>query len=232
MTILVDIDGVLACNNVPQLLALYVKSLKLPISDEQLAQVKTKEVFHLLPEVQAYIENVGLGRYQSQLARLQWHPGYVMQCLLIRGASEGVKYLAGKADELGYCTARMISFHDEWNRDLARATHMWLRKQQLPNSDQVLFCDGFKAKLMAIVTYLREHSGAHVLLIDDSANDLLLAYTQLDVNDQHILQNGLTLVAFGYDESVDHPVQVVPLADWTRVGDLEKEFDHALVGKE
>lgn len=227
VTVLVDIDGVLAKHNTRCLLSTYAKNLKLSIPDEQLADVHTREAFHLLPQVQEYIAGVGRDHYQKQLARLEWHPRYVEQCLVIRDALAGVQYLATQASDLGYCTARVISFHERWNRDLALATHLWLTKQGFPNARQVLFCDGFRAKLEAVAAHLREQQDAYIMLIDDSADKLLRAYEQLTEADQCLLRERFTLVGFWFEEDVDHPLHTVPLADWERVQQLEKEFNYA-----
>jgi hypothetical protein len=227
---LIDVDGVLAKCNVPCLLSTYNRMLKLDIPGEQLEMLSLK-AFHRLPQVQAYQEKVGQERYTRQLAILEWHPEYVVQNLMIRDALAGVHYLAELADDLGYCTARVITFHDQWNADLARMTHLWLDKWHFPNHNQVMFCDGYIGKLVAIAGYLKEEPGARVVLIDDSADMLLHAYDQLSATDQQVLRR-LTLVGFGYDEDeeapVDHPLRALPLLNWHNVFHLEKEFSHEL----
>jgi hypothetical protein len=161
--ILADIDGVLAINNMSTLFQLFNRVLKLEITEEQLALVHTEEAFDQLPQVQQYQDSVGREYYLRQIARLNWHPHYIFALNVIKGAPQGVRYLAQHVSDLGYCTARVINFHEQWNEHLARVTRMWLKKHAVPCEHQVIFCDGIKAKLETIARRIRKE-GCQVLL--------------------------------------------------------------------
>jgi hypothetical protein len=67
-------------------------------------------------------------------------------------------------------------------------------------------------------------------LIDDNVEKLLLVFCELPQEEQHLLRNSLTLVAFGYEACPDGcPLPVIPFPDWSEVINLtiEKEFDYA-----
>lgn len=233
--ILVDIDGVLSrdCNEL--LMALYNVHLCLGIDVVQLKGLSLTE-FHALPESLAHREQVGAERYRFQTEMLRFDPRHIARCHVIDGAVEAVQELATMiADtEIGYCTARYIPFHERWNDDLARTTENWLKSQGFPCTDQIVFCNGVRAKLEAIVAHLREQPDGQVMLIDDSVDLLLNAYQELSGDDQELLIQGLVLVAFGYDGGNPHPVRIVPLVDWSDIHTIlplirEKEKDYAFV---
>ena len=228
--VLIDIDGVLALDNIPHLASMYNRLLKLGITEEHLQTVETCDAFGNLPQVQTHIDEVGLDRYQRQLARMQWHPLYVHQLKVMDGAVPGVRYLAQRVghDALSYCTARVINFNDAWNEHLARVTHIWLKEHDFPAADQVIFCDGIAAKLSYIVASIQREEQP-VLLIDDSAEKLLLAFMSLSKEEQSVLRNNLTIAAFSYEECPDGcPLPVIPFPDWSEVINLavEKEFSY------
>lgn len=228
-TILVDIDGVLARHNTRSLFRIYNKILSLGIPDDVFIRVRTREAFDALPEAQVHLARVGVRRYQYQLDALEWHPHYVFENKVIDGAANGVRYLAERSGTLKYCTARVINFDEQWNMHLARITHIWLQNNGFPYHDQVLFCDGIPAKLTAIAAMMRNREQS-VLLIDDSAKNLIEAFKGLSQDDQDILREYLTLAAFGYDEcDGNYPIPVIPFPGWNEVHNLavEKEFDYA-----
>lgn len=221
-TILVDLDGVIAKRNLPRLLATYNDVLKLAIPTEQLVQVKSLEAFHALPQARAHAEKVGSVRYSSQLELLRFHPYYIASCLPVDGALQGVRYLLRRCDVLGYCTARVINFHTQWNADVARSTWIWLKNSGFPNDNQLLFCDGPRAKLTTIIALIREQE-RHVLLIDDSLYPLLNAFDGLSGEDRCLLSENLVLAAFGYDYNecdVDSTLPVIPFPSWAEAHNL------------
>lgn len=227
-TILVDIDGVIAQHNIPALLATYNRHLKLAIPDEQLECIKTLKAFHNAPQVQAYIATIGFERYHRQLAWLEWHPHYVAECSLVEGAWNGVRYLAQRAYDLQYCTARVIHFNAEWNADVARCTWIWLKNNEFPNENSTLFCDGIPAKLRTILEMIQSYQRP-ILLIDDSLDALLRAFDSLPADEKQLLRQYLTLAAFGYEDcSQDYPLNVIPFPHWREVHNLaaEKEFNY------
>lgn len=223
---LVDIDGVLAKGNIPCFVALCNRALKLDIPNDQLAGVQTYDEFRVLPQVQAHIARIGEDRYQRRLELLRWHPEYIPHCHVIQDALSGVQALAQMVDELGYCTARVINFDAQWNRHVSAATHLWLKLNQFPNFRLVDFCDGFTAKMRTIAQKLRAEPDSQIWLIDDSAEKLLEAFFDLSPEDQSVLVERFTLVAYGYErgQEVEHPLSVSCLDEWKHVCQLEKEF--------
>lgn len=85
VTILVDIDGVLAKHNYQRLQQQYNQSLTLAIPDDQLEDL-SMERFQLLVQVQAYKAKVGDERFTWQLAALEWHSTYIFENGVIDGA--------------------------------------------------------------------------------------------------------------------------------------------------
>lgn len=227
--VLIDIDGVLAWGNIPQLARLYNRLAKLGIAEASLQAIETREAFGQLPQVQAHISGVGEERYQQQLARMQFHPLYVHQLNVMPGALVGVRYLARRVGEaLSYCTARVVNFNDAWNEHLQRVTRIWLKENDFPNAEQVMFCDGIPAKLAHIAALVREQEQP-VLLIDDNAEQLLLAFMELPQAEQALLSRWLTIAAFGYEDCPDGcPLPVIPFSNWGEVINLavEKEFKY------
>ena len=224
----IDIDGVLARDNVPALLTTLNRAMKLAIPDDQLAAIKTKKAFRELAQTQEYREQVGQALYQRQVERLEWHPLYTLELLLIERALEGIRYLAQRCPDIYYCTARYINFNEDWNRRLAQATRLWLGNNGFPRSEEVLFCDGIAAKLKTIAAKLREQP-CNEMLIDDSAPELMETLGSLPEEDQGLLCEHLTLVAFGYDDVPEHsPIQIIPFPRWNEVVNLcvEKEFNY------
>jgi hypothetical protein len=222
----VDIDGVLACNNPPVLIEMCNRLLKLEIPEEQLAMVGTRKAFDALPQAQAYQERTGKDIYQRQMARMEWHPLYVFRCNVMEGAPQGVAYLARRVDELGYLTARYINFNEGWNEHLARVTRIWLKNNDFYG--KVAFSDGVKAKLETIASKIRKER-CQTWLVDDSLDNLLAAFNELSAEDQGLLRDYLTLVAFGYDECEgEYPIPVIPFPNWREVSNLlvEKEFNY------
>jgi hypothetical protein len=231
VNIFVDIDGVLAWNNLSYLLSMFNHHFQLDIPEEQMARIETLNDFYALPQVQAYKAKVGYDCYHRQFSQLQWHPLYVLNCNVIEKATQGVRYLAhcSGVNHLGYCTVRVINFHEQWSAYLARVTQMWLRNNGFPNEERILFCDGVKRKLMHIAESIRTQR-RQALLIDDSLELLLIAFHELSQEDQAILREHFTVAAFGYkDCPEEYPLSVIPFPDWGEVHNLavEKEFKYA-----
>jgi hypothetical protein len=186
----------------------------------------SRKAFHALPQMLAYQESVGTEHYRSQMKRLEWHPDYIRVLKVIEGAQQGVTLLAAMADELAYCTARMITFHSGWNEQLALATHFWLKNKGFPNHDAVLFCDAYRGKLETIASQLQTEP-RDVWLIDDSMPGLLEAFSTLSQAQQTVLSEHLTLVAFGHADVPAHaPIRLIPFPGWKEIQLIEKEFDY------
>jgi hypothetical protein len=222
----VDIDGVLAVENLPALFALSNRVLQLTIPEEQLVRIRTEEAFHALPQVQVYQERVGKERYQLQIKRMFFHPHYIDEMRVIAHAQQGVARLAQRMDELAYCTARVINFHEQWNEHLQRVTRLWLKRHDfLWGERQVYFCDGIAAKWQRIAERIREEP-CQLWLIDDSLELLLSAFATLSAADQVLLREHCRLVAFGYDVCEQaFPIPLIPFPDWREINNLlvEKE---------
>ncbi len=215
-TILVDVDGVICRQNVPALLFLCRDVLKLPISSAELTGLNRDE-FEALPQVQAYRENIGERAYRWRMAVMEWHPRYIQQCLPMSEAVVSVQGLAEKYD-LGYCTARFIHWHQQWNSDLAIATRIWLRKYKFPNVNRILFCDKPKGKLQVIAQDLQEKPELKIVLIDDSVADLVEGYSQLAPEMQHVLQERFTLIGYAHDgNSCEKPFPLLPASTWEEI---------------
>jgi hypothetical protein len=225
----VDIDGVLAVENLPALFALCNRLWHLEISEEQLALIQTEEAFHQMPAVADYRAHLGQERYQHQFKRMYFHPHYVDDMHVIDHAQQGVARLVRRFDELAYCTARLINFHPQWNEHLQRVTRLWLKRHDFLWGDRhVYFCNGIRAKLTLIAERVKQEH-CQFWLIDDSLEQLLLAFDELSGEDQEVLQDALTLVAFGHDGCERAtPVPVIPFPDWREINNLlvEKEFYH------
>lgn len=235
-TVLCDIDGVISCHSTIDLLRQYNQTLRLEIPEEQLVGL-SREAFHELEQVKAYRAKVGEEKYRWQVEAIQWQSSYVLQCGVIEDALAGVLRLADIADDIGYCTARVIPFDEKWNKMLSASTKLWLKQQRFPNFEQVLFCDGIPAKLTTIANELRtardEQEEAHVWLIDDCIDPLLKGFSELSSDDQELLEKHLTLIGFGDDEIRIHDrLHVIPLPDWQDVQRLEKEFNYAVAQRE
>jgi hypothetical protein len=182
----------------------------------------------MLPEVQEHRAKVGVDRYRYQLEALMWHPLCVGACRVVNGSVQGVNYLLQRSNDLKYCTARVITFNNEWNKDLASITHAWLAHNGFPNHDQIVFCNGVKEKLTHIVAMIQEQE-RHVLLIDDNPDKLLKAFKELSGDDQLLLYGHLTLAAFGYSDCDECLLNIIPFPDWKEVINLavEKGLNYA-----
>lgn len=126
------------------------------------------------------------------------------------GAQEGIRHLLPLGNVI-YATARQARVEE--------ITREWLREQDFPAPERVLFCQGVAEKLVA----LAEHPGS-LVLVDDRWHQLLnILETYGKRRALRDLVERLTLVAFGADQT-DLPgsavVPIMPLPDWFGVTDV------------
>jgi hypothetical protein len=127
------------------------------------------------------------------------------------GAQAGINHLT-QLGNVTYATARASNVEE--------ITHEWLRQQEFPLPDQVIFCNGVAEKLLALAPY-----AGPLVLIDDRWSQLLDVLTQYSGKHRVLrsLHDRLTLIAFGAVQA-DLPgssvVPVVPLAQWERITDI------------
>ncbi|GHO83002.1 hypothetical protein [Dictyobacter formicarum] len=226
--VLVDIDGVLATGHVQRFVALCNDILQLAIPIPNIASIASLREFGALPQVSAHRTKVGSDRFRRQMELMRWHPLNIVGCRVIDGSVEGIQYLAQRSSSLQYCTARFIEFDAAWNTDVANSTKSWLKNNDFPNAELVMFCESPRAKLTTIAAMVRAQKQP-VYLIDDSLDLLLDAFDTLSMRDRRVLKTYLTLIAFDHCEeecNQSYPLRVVPLQSWQEIQCIEKEFHH------
>jgi uncharacterized HAD superfamily protein len=209
----VDIDGTIAGANIPLLLSLCNKKLKLGIDEKQLQGVGYED-FLALPEVMAHRATVGERRFAWNLRLLALDPEHQVDMVPLDHAAAALTRLAQQGT-LSYYTARVTSL-EALNAQMARATTRWLAKHGFPVPSDVVFCDSPQDKLERLTSLIRE-TGEQVILIDDQEAPLLAAVYLLPEQDRTAL-DGLTLYAFGVRAvRGSAPLRVIALPDWSQV---------------
>jgi len=209
----VDIDGTIAGANIPLLLSLCSKKLKLGIDEERLQGIGYED-FLALPEVMAHRATVGERRFAWNLRLLALDPEHQVDMVPLDHAAAAVTRLAQQGT-LAYYTARVTSL-EALNAQMARATTQWLATRGFPASSNVVFCGSPKDKLERLASLIRE-TGEQVILIDDQDAHLLAAVSLLAEQDRAALA-ALTLYTFGvHAVRAPAPLRVVALPDWSQV---------------
>jgi hypothetical protein len=168
-TISIDIDGVLACHNLPAYIASCIQHLDIEIAQEELAALSLQS-FLAHKAVADYQERVGSGVAQSRLAWMYYHYDVLVQASMIKCALAGVVRCSEVAD-VCYCTARYLG-REQWNQDMQIATVEWLAKKGFPNPEHVVFCRGYGDKMSQLARMSQECEGRYIH-IDDRWKELL-----------------------------------------------------------
>jgi uncharacterized HAD superfamily protein len=210
----VDIDGTIAGANIPLLLSLCNKKLKLGIDEGRLQGIRYED-FLALPEVMTHRSTVGERRFAWNLRLLALDPEHQVDMVPLDHAAAAVTRLAQQGT-LAYYTARVTSL-EALNVQIARATTRWLAKHGFPAPSDVVICTSPKDKLSRLSSLIQE-TGENVMLIDDHYEQLLSDVSLLDERDSAALDSSLILCAFGAREVPTHPLlRVVALSDWSQV---------------
>ena len=227
MHILLDIDGTIGTRNTRRFLELCNKRLKLNMDPERVNQLRYSEFF-TQPEVLACKERLGEEKFTLALEWTRLDPRHLLAIIPMPGALTGAAKLTAFG-ELAYYTARKTPGSGELqhriNTQLERATLRWLRKQNFPNPEAAIFCEGPEEKLLHIADLIKQ-TAQPVLLVDDMWKLLLAAAADLDTATYQLLKQSLTLCAFGAHEVPEQcDIQTIALYRWSEVTSLISLLD-------
>ncbi len=223
MHIAVDIDGTIGYRNERRFIQVCNEDLKLNVAPERLATLNYED-FLRQPELIAYQKKVGEKYFKLAVGWVDFHHQVLVSALPMSGAVEGVAKLA-KLAPLTYYTARYTAESEERSQIMASATHQWLREQQFPHAEEVIFCNGLQDKLRRIATCM-ETEAQEIVLIDDQYERVLTFITQLDKLIQDTLLRQMILVAFKAKEVPRecYGLRVLPLSSWRHIDTLIDAF--------
>jgi hypothetical protein len=187
--------------------------LKLGIDENVIRELKSYDDFHVLPEVQTYLQQPDQkNRYWSIYESLQHEPEIQEQLIPITGAVEAINNLA-HSGKIIYVTCRQPGAES--------ITSKWLAQHKFPSSEQVTICPHYYYKYL--VAYDQTEPREKIILIDDHAKEMIEAFfimakTHLDIATN--LHRRLAVVAFDQTEPPTFrfkiPFRVVALPSWQR----------------